>query len=107
MIKHRVVITGMGVVSPNAIGLENFLKAIQKGKSGITFHQKLQDLKFSCCIGGIPTICEELKSQYLTPLQLRGFDSAGILYGCIAGIDAWKDAAVSYTHLTLPTKRIV
>jgi 3-oxoacyl-(acyl-carrier-protein) synthase len=92
MIKHRVVITGMGVVSPNAVGLDNFLVAIQKGRSGITFHQKLQDLKFSCCIGGIPAICEELKSQYLTPLQLRGFDSAGILYGCIAGIDAWKDA---------------
>ena len=90
--KHRVVITGMGVVAPNAIGLDNFLEAIQEGKSGITFHQKLRDLQFSCCIGGIPSISEELKSQYLNTLQLRGFDSAGILYGCIAGIDAWKDA---------------
>ena len=92
MIKHRVVITGMGVVAPNAVGLDNFLEAIKQGRSGITFHQKLQDLKFSCCIGGIPSVSEELKSQYLTPLQLRGFDSAGILYGCIAGMDAWKDA---------------
>ncbi len=90
--KLRVVITGMGIVAPNAIGLDNFLEAIQKGKSGITFHQKLKDLKFSCCIGGIPYVSKELKSQYLTPLQLRGFDSAGILYGCIAGMDAWKDA---------------
>ena len=90
--KHRVVITGMGVVAPNAIGLENFLDAIQKGKSGVKFHQKLHDLKFSCCIGGIPLVSEEMKNDYLTPLQLRGFDSAGILYGCIAGIDAWKDA---------------
>jgi len=92
MTKHRVVITGMGVVAPNAVGLDNFLEAIQQGRSGVTFHQKLQDLKFSCCIGGIPFISEKLKSQYLTPLQLRGFDSAGILYGCIAGMDAWKDA---------------
>ena len=90
--KHRVVITGMGVVAPNAIGLKNFLEAIKHGKSGITFHQKLRDLKFSCCIGGVPSVTKELKSQYLTPLQLRGFDSTGILYGCIAGIDAWKDA---------------
>ena len=90
--KHRVVITGMGVVAPNAVGLDNFLEAIQLGKSGITFHQKLQDLKFSCCIGGIPPISEEMKNNYLTPLQLRGFDSSGILYGCIAGMDAWKDA---------------
>ena len=90
--KNRVVITGMGVVAPNGVGLDNFLKAIQQGKSGITFHQKLQDLKFSCCIGGIPPVSEEMKNNYLTPLQLRGFDSAGILYGCIAGMDAWKDA---------------
>ena len=90
--KHRVVITGMGVVAPNAVGLDNFLKAIQQGKSGITFHQKLQDLKFSCCIGGIPPVSEEMKNNYLTPLQLRGFDSSGILYGCMAGMDAWKDA---------------
>ena len=92
MMKHRVVITGLGVVAPNAVGVDNFLEAIQKGKSGISFHQKLQDLKFSCCIGGIPTVSEELKSHYLSPLQLRGFNSAGILYGCIAGMDAWKDA---------------
>ena len=90
--KHRVVITGMGVVAPNAVGLDDFLEAIQKGKSGITFHQKLQDLKFSCCIGGVPSVTEKIKSKYLTQLQLRGFNSAGILYGCIAGMDAWKDA---------------
>ena len=65
MIKHRVVITGMGVVSPNAIGLENFLKAIQKGKSGITFHQKLRDLKFSCCIGGVPSALISLPLRYM------------------------------------------
>ena len=90
--KHRVVITGMGVVSPNGVGLNNFLKAIKEGKSGITFHQKLQELKFSCCIGGVPSISETMKSNYLSQLQLRGFDSSGILYGCIAGMDAWNDA---------------
>ena len=93
--RNRVVITGMGVVAPNAVGLDNFLKAIQEGKSGIDFHQNLKDLNFSCCIGGIPQVSEELKSQYLTPLQLRGFNSSGILYGCVAGIDAWKDAGFS------------
>lgn len=93
--KPRVVITGMGVVAPNAVGLDAFLEAIQQGTSGITFHQRLKDLSFSCCIGGIPTVSEELKSQYLTALQLRGFNSSGILYGCMAGMDAWKDAGFS------------
>lgn len=90
--KHRVVITGLGVVAPNGVGLKAFSKAIKNGESGITYHQELADLNFSCCIGGIPQISEEKKLEYLTPLQLRGFNSSGILYGCMAGIDAWKDA---------------
>ncbi len=92
IMKNRVVITGLGVVAPNGVGLDAFSKAIKKGESGITFHQQLADLNFSCCIGGIPQISEEKKLEYLTPLQLRGFNSSGILYGCMAGIDAWKDA---------------
>jgi len=91
----RVVITGLGVVAPNGVGLQAFSEAIQKGKSGITFHQELKDKGFSCCIGGIPEVSEEKISQYLTPLQLRGFNSTSILYGIISGIDAWKDAGFS------------
>lgn len=90
--KDRVVITGLGVVAPNGVGVSEFTEALKQGKSGITFHQQLKDLNFSCQIGGIPTVSDDLKSQYFTDLQLRGFNSSGILYGCIAGIDAWKDA---------------
>lgn len=89
---NRVVITGMGVVAPNAVGVPKFTEALKNGISGITFHQKLKDLNFSCQIGGVPTVSDELRSKYFTDLQLRGFNSSGILYGCIAGIDAWKDA---------------
>jgi len=90
--EKRVVITGLGVVAPNGVGIPDFTEAIKSGKSGIRFFQELQDLNFSCCIGGIPDIPEALKSAYFTPLQLRNFNSSGILYGCIAGMDAWKDA---------------
>ena len=34
MEKKRVVITGMGVVSPIGIGSQNFVKALKEGKSG-------------------------------------------------------------------------
>ena len=90
--KTRVVITGLGVVAPNGVGVSEFSEALKTGKSGISFHQELKDLNFSCQIGGIPTVTDELKSKYFTELQLRGFNSSGILYGCISGIDAWKDA---------------
>ncbi len=92
---NRVVITGLGVVAPNGVGVPAFTNAIKNGVSGIRFYQQLKDLNFSCCIGGIPPVSEELKKQYFSPLQLKNFNSPGILYGCIAGIDAWKDAGLS------------
>jgi len=93
--KNRVVISGLGVVAPNGDGIEAFTKAIKSGTSGISFHQELKDKGFSCCIGGIPEVSEEKKLEYLTHLQLRGFNSTIIIYGCMAGIDAWKDAGFS------------
>ncbi|QYA26440.1 beta-ketoacyl-[acyl-carrier-protein] synthase family protein [Gramella sp. MT6] len=96
--KKRVVVTGMGVTAPNAVGLDNFNSAIQEMKSGIRFFPELKDLKFSCQIGGKPEISEELLKEYFTPLQLRGLNSSGIVYGVISGTDAWKDAGLEITE---------
>ncbi|MEH6762997.1 MAG: beta-ketoacyl-[acyl-carrier-protein] synthase family protein [Aequorivita antarctica] len=90
--KKRVVITGLGVVSPNGVGLLKFSDSIKKGVSGIRFFPELRDLKFSCQLGAMPTISEEKKREYLSELQLRNFNSSGILYGVIAGMDALKNA---------------
>ncbi|MCM4158877.1 beta-ketoacyl-[acyl-carrier-protein] synthase family protein [Antarcticibacterium flavum] len=91
---NRVVITGMGVAAPNAVGLEAFEKAIREGESGIRFFKELEELNFSCQIGGKPEVPAEMLEKYFTPLQLRGLNSSGIIYGVIAGMDAWKDAAL-------------
>lgn len=92
---RRVVITGLGVVAPNGVGLDAFTYAIKNGISGIQHDTQLQELQFSCQIAGKPKISDELKSDYFSELELRGFDSTGILYGVIAGLDAWKDAGLS------------
>ncbi len=94
----RVVVTGLGVVAPNGVGLQDFETAIRAGKSGIQFFESLKEMNFSCCIGGIPEVSEELKLEYLTALQLRNFNSSGILYACMAGIDAWRDAGMSFAE---------
>lgn len=94
MKKNRVVITGLGVVAPNGTSVEEFSKAIKNGISGISYQKKLEALGFSCTVAGVPVISEARKAQYFTPLELRGFESTGILYGCIAAIDAWKDAGL-------------
>lgn len=90
----RVVITGLGVAAPNGVGIPAFTNALKKGISGIKHDAQLQELQFSCQIAGKPEISDELKLQYFTELELRGFNSTGILYGVIAGIEAWKNAGL-------------
>lgn len=93
---RRVVITGLGVVAPNGVGLADFGAAIKQGVSGIAYYPALKELNFSCCIGGTPAVSEAMKLNYLSALQLRNFSSSGIMYGCMAGIDAWRDAGLSF-----------
>ena len=90
----RVVITGLGIVAPNGVGLDVFTNAIKNGISGIKKNSELERLQFSCQISGTPEILDELKLNYFTELELRNFNSTGILYGVIAGLDAWKDAGL-------------
>lgn len=97
-----MVITGIGVAAPNGVGIPAFTDAIKNGTSGIRFYKELEELKFSCCVGGIPPVPEELKQQYLSPLQLRNFNSSGILYGCMAGMDAWNDAGLVMSGTEYP-----
>ena len=92
---RRVVITGLGVVSPNGVGVEAFLHAIKNGISGIRFDQELADLQFSCQISGKPVISDNMKRDYFTELELLNFNATGILYGVMAGMEAWKDAGLS------------
>ncbi|QKJ63842.1 beta-ketoacyl synthase [Flavobacterium sp. M31R6] len=93
--KNRVVITGLGVVAPNGVGLDTFQHAIKNGISGIKHFEELERLKFSCQIAGMPDVSSELALQYFSELELKNFNATGILYGVIAGIDAWKDAGLS------------
>ena len=88
----RVVVTGLGVAAPNGVGIPAFTDAIKAGISGIWHDPELAALQFSCQIAGRPEVTEILQLQYLDALELRNFNSNGILYGLIAGIDAWKDA---------------
>lgn len=91
----RVVVTGLGVVAPNGVGLDNFTHAIKNGISGIKHDLELERLQFSCQIAGKPEITPELALRYFSELELKNFNSSGILYGVIAGIDAWLHAGLS------------
>ncbi|HTH14165.1 MAG TPA: beta-ketoacyl-[acyl-carrier-protein] synthase family protein [Spirochaetia bacterium] len=91
--KHRVVVTGLGVIAPNGHGLAAFEAALRAGKSGIRFHQRLADLKFGCQVGGIPELSPETIRTYFTEEQLLALNSS-TTYAGIAAIDCWKDAGL-------------
>ena len=95
MNRTRVVITGMGVVAPNGVGLSAFNQALGTGESGITYIEKLEELNFGCKVGGIPPLTEEIKHRYFSELTLRTLKSSGVIYGAIAGQMAWTDAGLT------------
>ena len=64
MINNRVVITGIGVVAPNALGAVDFEVALKEGRSGIRFFEASQSLNFRCQIGGVPIITDDYKARY-------------------------------------------
>jgi 3-oxoacyl-[acyl-carrier-protein] synthase II len=55
MEKRRVVITGMGVVAPNGIGIENFWDSLVHGRSGVKKINHFDVSTYLCQIAGIVT----------------------------------------------------
>lgn len=93
--KRRVVITGMGICAPNAIGLPAFREAMFQGTSGLRHLPELQALGFRCQVGGVPKISEKILNEYFSKLELRDLLSTGLIYGTIAGMEAWKQAGLA------------
>ena len=87
----RVVVTGMGIVAPNANGTKAFEQAIREGVSGIRHLPLLTELKFGCQVAGVPQGVDELAEQYFEADELRAMNSSH-RFGCIAAVDAWTDA---------------
>ena len=88
---NRVVVTGMGVLAPNAHGLENFEIALREGFSGIRYFEILKELNFICHVGGVPQNVDVLKQEYFTQESLIAMNSV-MVFGAIAALDCWKDA---------------
>jgi 3-oxoacyl-(acyl-carrier-protein) synthase len=93
---NRVVVTGLGVVSPNGIGIPAFLHAVQNGISGIKFIPLYRELKFNCQLAGVPDFEWDSLKNYISDVTLHGLKSKSIAYGLVAALDAWSDSGMSY-----------
>jgi 3-oxoacyl-[acyl-carrier-protein] synthase II len=93
--KRRVVVTGLGVVSPVGIGVQPAWSNLIAGKSGITRITKFDPSNFSSQVAG------EVKnfdvSQYLPAKEARRMDTF-IQYGLAAAIEAVKDSGIEATE---------
>lgn len=95
MNKRRVVITGMGIVSPVGNTVEESWKNILAGKSGINSLTNIDTQGQSVTFGGSVKNFEI--SDYLTPKEAKKMDTF-IHYGMAAGIQAFEDCGIEVTE---------
>src|SRR3954453_17070710 len=91
---RRVVITGIGVVSPIGIGAKAFWENLLAGKSGVRKIQQFDPSGFACQIGGeVPTykIGDFVPKSYRKATKVMARD---IELAVIAADDAMKDAGL-------------
>jgi len=95
MNKRRVVVTGLGLITPVGIGVKESWKNILNGVSGITSINKFDASNFKSQVAG------EVKSfdpdLYLNPKDSRRMDTF-IQFGLVAGIEAIKDSGLEVTE---------
>ena len=95
MKKRRVVVTGLGLITPVGIGVKESWKNILNGVSGITNITKFDTSDFKSKVAG------EVKNfnpdLYLNPKDSRRMDTF-IQFGLVAGIEAIKDSGLEVTE---------
>ncbi|NNM81631.1 MAG: beta-ketoacyl-ACP synthase II [Burkholderiales bacterium] len=95
MSKRRVVITGLGIVSPIGIGVEEAWGNCVAGKSGITRITRFDASTFSSQVAG------EVKNfdvtRYISAKEARRMDTF-IHYGMAAAIEAFNDSGLTVTE---------
>ena len=97
MSKRRVVVTGLGLITPVGIGVSETWKNIIAGKSGITTISKFDTSNFSSQIAGEVKNFDPL--QYLNAKEARRMDTF-IQYGIAAGIEAINDSGFAIDEKT-------
>ena len=91
---QRVVVTGLGIVAPNGVGLDEFLSNLKSGISGIRSLPDLDELGFRCTVGGEPEVPQTTLDHFFTSLQQKRIIAQGVRFGVLAGLMAWEDSGM-------------
>ena len=94
MSRRRVVVTGLGIVSPVGNTVQEAWSNVLAGKSGVGRVTRFDASRIASKVAG------EVKnfdvSQYLSPKEARRMDLF-IHYGIAAGLQAWRDSGMQIT----------
>ncbi len=94
MSKRRVVVTGLGIVSPVGSTVDTAWDAVLNGRSGIAPVTRFDVSAFPVRFGG--AVKDFDVAQYIPPKEARRMDEF-MHYGVAAGIQAVTDSGIDFT----------
>ncbi len=89
MSEREIVVTGMGALAPNGLGLDNFWEGITEGRSGVSKLDRFDTEDYSSKIAA--TIDNYDASEYFGRKEQRRLDTF-VQYGLVAAEEAVADA---------------
>lgn len=95
MSKRRVVVTGIGIISPVGLTLKENWDNITNGVSGISTIERFDPENFACKVAGGVTGFEP--SEWMPAKEARKMDRF-IQFGMAASVDAFKDSGLEVTE---------
>ncbi len=94
MSKRRVVVTGLGMLSPLGITVEETWKNILHGKSGV---RRVTDIDVSDHVVQIAAQVPAFDLSVYIPIKDQKKMDVSLQYGFVAAMQAWKDAGIELT----------
>src|SRR5438045_2516818 len=98
---QRIVITGLGALSPNGIGRENYFAAVAAGRSGIRAITQFDASELPCRIAGEVDFHPE---QWIDPKNIRHV-SRVVPMAVAAADEALRDAKLDPRAADLATRQ--
>ena len=95
MAKRRVVVTGLGAITPVGMGVAQTWRNIVAGKSGITRISKFDPSAFACQVAGEVQGFDV--TQHLPAKDARRMDRF-VHFGLVAGMEAFMDSGLVVTE---------
>ncbi|MBI5891114.1 MAG: beta-ketoacyl-ACP synthase II [Nitrosomonadales bacterium] len=95
MARRRVVVTGLGAITPVGFGVAETWQNIVAGKSGIGRITRFDPSAFACQVAGEVNGFDV--NQHLPPKDARRMDRF-VHFGLVAGMEAFKDSGLVVTE---------